>query len=158
MPWEITIINGTPEARKPLGSRDDVIAAIAEALPGVLLQQPPGPPPEWLQQMPPAVRDAVLRPKLEADFEAGDFSIQFYTSDEPVVHWVNGEVRGDGNPLPALAAICAKTRWSVIDAAQKSVIDLSSRDGAPEWEQFRRWRDRAIRQIADGERPGEHRS
>ena len=152
MPWEITIINGTPQEREPLGSREDVIAVIAEALPGVLLRQPPVPPPEWLEQMPPAVRDAVLRPKLEADFEGDDFSIQFYTSDDPVVQWVNGEVRGNGDPLPALAAICAKTGWSVMDAADKSVVDLSSRDGAPEWERFRQWRDRAIRQIADGER------
>ena len=150
MPWEITIINGTPEARQPLGTREDVVAAIAEALPGALLQQPPVPSPELLQHMPPAVRDAVLRPKLEADFEADDFSIQFYTSDEPIVHWVNGEVRGNGDPLPALAAICAKTGWSVIDAAEKSVVDLRSRDGAPQWERFRQWRDRSIEQIKRG--------
>ena len=62
--WEINIINGTVENPKPLGSRVDVVAAFADSLPGVALQRRPTPPPEILDQMPPVVREAMLRPSL----------------------------------------------------------------------------------------------
>src|SRR5690349_5731080 len=95
VPWEISIINGTIENPKPLGSREDVIAAFAESLPGVLLQRQPAPPPEILDQVPPFAREALLRPSLEADFEIDDLSIHFQTNDEPTLQWINGEVRGN---------------------------------------------------------------
>ena len=155
MPWEISIINGSINSPKPLGTREEVIAAIAEALPGVSLERPPVPPKEILDQMPPFVREAMLRPRLEADFEAEGFSIQFYANDQPVLDWVNGEVRGNGDPIPALAAICVKRGWSVIDGSDKSVVDLASRNRVPAWERFRKWRDKAINEIGQGGRASE---
>jgi hypothetical protein len=131
MPWEITIINGTLEHPKPLGSREDVIAAFAAALPGVSLERSPALPPEILDQMPAIVCEAMQRPKLEGDFEAGDLSIHFYAYDEPVVQQVNAEVRGDGDPIPALAALCVDRDWSVIDAADKSIVDLAPGRSSP---------------------------
>ena len=155
MPWEITIINGSVERPKPLGTREEVIAVFAEALPGVLLRQPPAPPQEWLDQMPSDLREAMLRPRLEAEFEAEDVSIQFYASHEPVLERVNGEVRGNGDPIPALAAICVKRGWSVIDSAEQSIVNLSSGSGAPAWERFRKWRDKAINEIGESSSAGE---
>jgi hypothetical protein len=146
VPWEITIINGTTEHPLPLGSREEVSAAFAESLPGVSLERPPIPPPEILDQMPPILREAVLRPKLEADFEQDDLSIQFYANDEQVLQWVNGEVRGEGDPVPALAALCLDRGWSVIDCTDKSIVDLRAGRN-PAWERFRKWRDKAINQI-----------
>ncbi len=125
MPWEITIINGTIDNRKPLGTREDVIAVLAGAAPRVELQRPPRPPEEMLAMMPPAVRDAMTRPKLEADFECDDLSIQFYTLDTPTIDWINAEVRGNGDPLPLFRSICSKTGWSVIDVAENVVVDLT---------------------------------
>lgn len=144
MPWEISIINGTSENRMPLGPREDVIAAFADSLPGVQLQRRPTPPPELLEQMPVVVREAVLRPSLEADFESGDLSIQFYTNDEPILNWVNGEVRGNGDPIPALAALCLSRGWSVLDSSNRSVVDIASAIGSSGWERFCKWRDKVI--------------
>jgi hypothetical protein len=133
-----------------LGTREDVIAAFAEALPGVSLAPPPAPPREFLEQMPPELRKILLRPKLEADFAAGDISIQFYADDAPQLDWVGGEVRGDGDPRPALAAVCVKRGWSVFDISAKTFVDLSAPDAAGGWERFRKWRDRAIRETGRG--------
>lgn len=146
MPWEITIINGTTVDRQPLGTREHVIDALAAAVPGLELQRPPMPPKEMLEMMPPAVRDAMARPKLEADFENEEYSIQFYTSDTPTIDWINAEVRGDGDPLPVLHSICSDTGWSVIDVAENVVVDLTTADAAS-WNSFRKWRDKALRQI-----------
>ena len=147
MPWEITIINGTRDGRKPLGLRDDVIAALAEAVPGVELQRPPMPPEEMLAMMPRAVRDAMTRPKLEADFEHDDLSIQFYTSDTPEIDWINAEVRGNGDTLPVLHSICSNTGWSVIDVGENVIVDVANAN-SESWDSFRQWRDKAIRQLA----------
>jgi hypothetical protein len=150
MPWEIRIVNGTADAPIPLGTREEVIAAFAEALPGLTLAPPPPPPPEFLEAMPAALREIILRPKLEASFEAADLSIQFYADDAPLLHWVGGEVRGNGDPRPALASICAKRGWSALDISTASKLDLSPRGDAPGWKRFQEWRDRAIREIGTG--------
>ena len=137
MPWEISIINGTIEDPKPLGTRDEVIAAFSQSLPGVLLQRRPPPPPEILDQMPPFVRESMLLPKLEADFEMDDLSIQFYANDDPVLQWVNGEVRGNDDPIPILASLCLSRGWSVMDASDSSIVNLSSASESSGWERFR---------------------
>jgi len=152
MPWEISIINGTVEDPKPLGSRDDVIAAFADSLPGVVLQRRPAPPPEILDQMPQVVREAMLRPSLGADFEIDDLSIQFYTNDEPTLRWVNGEVRGNGDPIPVLAALCTSRGWSVMDSSDKSIVNLSSASETRGWERFRKWRDKVISEARQADK------
>lgn len=144
MPWEISIINGTTEDPKSLGTREDVIAAFAQSLPGVLLQRRPTPPPEILDQMPPFVRESMLLPKLEADFEMGDLSIQFYANDDPVLQWVNGEVRGNDDPIPVLASLCLGRGWSVMDSSDKSIVNLASASESSGWDRFRKWRDKVI--------------
>ena len=153
MPWDITIV-ASEDRMKPLGARDDVTARVAEALPGVELQRPPAPPPEMLAQMPEVIRENYLRLKLEADFEGEEVTIQFYADDAPELHSIGAEVRGDGNPLPALAAVCVPNGWIVIDGGDKSVVNLSA-SGSPEWRRFRTWRDRAIASLKDGGPAGE---
>jgi len=149
MPWELTIVN-SDDVCQPLGNRDDVIAQFAAALPGVLLQPPPGPSPEILAQMPPMLRDNLLRPKLCADFEGDDLSIQFYANDRQLLDSVGVEVGGNGNPIPALAALCLPNSWAAIDASNGARVDLSATD-SPAWEKFRAWRDKAVRSLpADG--------
>ena len=153
MPWDVTIV-ASEDRSKPLGERDDVIARVGKSLPGVLLQQPPGPPPEMLAQMPEVIRQNFLRPKLEAEFEGEGFSVQFYAEDSPTLHSIGAEVRGEGNPLPALAALCVPNGWIVVNAGDKSVVDHSS-GAAAEWEWFRKWRDGAIASMKGGGTAGE---
>ena len=150
MPWEISIINGTRETPKALGRFEDVNAELNRAL-GVMLKRRPVPPKEWLDQMPESVGEAMLKPWIQADFEGADFSIHFYTVDAPILESVNAEVRGNGSPLPALFAICENTGWSVFDHSTNSMINLLSAGDPKGWEQFRKWRDKAIRGIRCGE-------
>ncbi len=154
MPWEIHIFNGTTQQPKPLGSREEVVSAFAASLLGVSLARRPVQPPEILDQMLPFVRESMLRPTLEAIFEADDLSIQFYSHDEPVLWWINGEVRGNGDPVPALAALCLDRGWSVIDASDKSAVSLSLGSGTSAWDRFRNWRDKAINTISEGGQRG----
>lgn len=90
------------------------------------------------------LRETMLLPKLEADFEMGDLSIQFYAADELVLHCVNGEVRGNGDPIPVLASLCQGRGWSVIDASDSSIVNLASASESAGWERFRKWRDQAL--------------
>ena len=96
-----------------------------------------------LEIMPPIIREACLRPGLEADFEVGDLSIQFSCHDEPIIRFINAEVRGNDDPFPALAAICQPNGWSVVSAADNSIVDLSRLEGST-WQRFREWRDKAL--------------
>jgi hypothetical protein len=45
-----------------------------------------------------------------------------------------------------LAALCKQTGWLAIDAATRQPVDLAG-ESALEWEAFRQYRDRAIRDI-----------
>lgn len=150
MPWDITIIRGTVADRQPLGTQEEVLAAFAESL-QLEFEQPGSPPQALLEIMPPSVREAMVRKRLAADFEAGDLSIQFYASDEPILDCVNAEVRGNGDPLPALAAVCVKQGWSVIDCTTNTLLDLTSVAGSPAWERFCTWRDQALDQIRESD-------
>jgi hypothetical protein len=144
VPWEISIINGTPEHSEPLGLREDVIDAFAKSLPGVSLQREPPLPTEILNKMPLWAREDMLLPRLAGIFETDELFIRFSAYDEPVIKWVNGEVRGNGDPIPSLAALCLDRGWSVLSLYNKSIVNLSSSSGSPAWKQFCKWRDKAI--------------
>ncbi|HEX5445729.1 MAG TPA: hypothetical protein VFW87_18015 [Pirellulales bacterium] len=146
MPWELTIINAR-DRREPLGERDEIIARFASALPGVILQPAARPSPELIAQMPEILRERFKRkPQLTADFEGSDFSIQFYAEDRPRIEAVGAEVRGNGNPVPALAALCEDNEWAVVNVADGALLDLAAED-APGWSAFRAWRDQALAAI-----------
>jgi len=151
MPWEITIVNAAT-VPTPLGQRDEVIAKFAAAFPGLLLQPPPGPSAEFLEMMPAIIRQNMLRPRLAANFEGEGFIIQFYAGDTPLLESVGAEVRGDGNPIPALAALCVPNGWGVVNVSDGSIVELSQ-IAAPEWERFRKWRDTAVRSLKSAGRP-----
>jgi hypothetical protein len=85
-------------------------------------------------------------PRIEGIFTMDSLVIQFYAKDESVLYAMNAEVRGRGNPIPALSAICAPRGWVVVDDSQQSVVDLSAAT-SPEWTQFQRYRDNAIASI-----------
>jgi len=94
--------------------------------------------------MSPEIRESMCQPTLVGDFESDDLSMQLSANDAPILFWVNGEVRGNGDPIPALEALCLSRGWSVIDSCNKSMVDLTSTSGSPGWERFRTWRDKAF--------------
>jgi len=146
MPWEITIVNEV--ADRPLGDRQTVCGWLAEALPGVALRPPPLPPSQALEAMSAAVREAFLRPRLEAVYEADDFSLEFFCGDEAEIGFLQADVRGSGNPLPLLRRLCGARGWAVISAADRSTVDLSAEVPA-QWQRFCDWRDQVIGKISD---------
>jgi hypothetical protein len=146
MPWEVTIVNATDRS-KSLGSRAGVVARFAGALPGVYLEPAPGPSPEWIAQMPAVMQEHFKRPRqLNAIFEGRDFSIEFYANDEATIDAVGAEIRGNGNPVPALSALCIPNGWAVVNAADGAAVDLSSEE-SPVWAEFRAWRDEWVVRV-----------
>ncbi|NNE00265.1 MAG: hypothetical protein HKN47_23345 [Pirellulaceae bacterium] len=143
MPWEITIIDGPSPNDSILGPRDNVISRLSAALPGATLEQPPAIPNEFLAQMPESVRDVMNRPRLEGSFEHPDFSISLYCSADPAIRCINGEVRGNGDPLAALKHLCDDTGWSVYDCSEERVVDFSDLDSNG-WDAFCQWRSRVL--------------
>lgn len=143
MPWEITLINGPSPDDSTLGTQTEVLAKIAEALPGSQFATGPSMPAELLAQMPEEMRAALSRPKLEGVFEHEDYAIQFYGTAEEHIRYLHAEVRGNGDPLPALKSLSDATGWSIWDDAEQKPIDLASteRNG---WTAFCEWRDKVI--------------
>lgn len=147
MPWEIVIVDRSGNETVPLGSRERVAAVLSAALPGANLEQPPRPPKAVLDEMPQVLREAFEHPKLAALYEGENFSIEFYAEDAPVLHRVYADVRGNGDPLPALAAICKNENWCIVNCADKTIVDLTLRSDESLWVRFRTFRDKAIKSI-----------
>lgn len=141
MPWEVQIVNDPKD--RPLGSKQEVIAWFREAL-GVDLAQPLMPPEEVLATLPPILRENYTRPKLNAVLEAGDLFIEFFCNDLPEIRWIGAEVRGNIDPMPALARLCLPRGWAV-ETPDQSRVDLTG--SSAEWNHFCEWRDRAINSI-----------
>ena len=151
MPWEVTIKGRNDE---PLGSRDEIVNAISSALPAVkwrvepsMLEQIKDMPdhsfhtllPTWSE----ATRLHMSTPHLRGDFVDNEMSIELFGFEGDPIKMIHADVRGNGNPIPALAAICLPRGWLVIDVAENREIDLAAGDSTP-WEQFTQYRDRAI--------------
>ena len=145
MSWLISIINIQDDNRLPLGSREEVIAVVANALPGIVLECPPIPPQDILDIMPPILRESALNPDLEATYEVDDLHIRFCALNQPVLDWINAEVRGNDDPSPVLASLCGSRNWSVVDV-DNQIVDLAKTSDSA-WERFRKWRDFAFQQA-----------
>jgi hypothetical protein len=147
MPWNIVIV-ASHDQTKPLGVREEVIDHFMAALPRAVFGRSPVPSADQLTKLPQVLQDHYLKraPQLEGIFKADGFTIQFYTEDQPILYSVNAEIRGNGNPLPALAAICVPRGWIAIDLSNMSIIELSAATSS-EWEKSKKWRDDAIAKI-----------
>ncbi|MFN5706970.1 MAG: hypothetical protein ACK6DS_04940 [Planctomycetota bacterium] len=143
MSWDASIVHGTLNPDTPLGKLDDVVRSIENAIPGLTLQVPPVPTKEMLDMMPPFIKEQALNPGLEADYDDGELSIRFSARNDPVLYWINLEVRGTGNPLPLLDSICRPMGWAIMDSYDRTVVDLTLTE-ASAWTRFCEWRNRAF--------------
>lgn len=151
MPWEVTIRRADGA---PLGDREAVRGCIASSLPGVRFERQPSGAEQIAAARAVGVEfpDVILRhleqrpPTEQAFLDAAEFSIRLYGLDSPTLHAVHAEVRGDGNPVPALAALCVPNGWVAVDDASGQPVELEGASAAG-WESFRAYRERAIRSI-----------
>lgn len=158
MPWEITIRRGDGE---PLGDLTTVRELFVAAIPGLQFYREPSGPEKIAAaramgvEFPDVLRQHMeTRPATEqADYEGDGYSIRFYGFNGQPLSAVYAEVRGNGNPLPALAALCRPNKWVATDDANGQPVDLDSA-AASGWEAFRAYRDRVISSIdTSGEEP-----
>ena len=158
MPWAVTIRRADDA---PLGDMDSVRERILKSLPEIKFGRLPSGAekiaaarakgvefPEFIRQ------NLEKQPAMEeAFFEGSDFSVALYGFEVRPLLCIHAEVRGNGNPLPALAALCQPNGWIAIDVASDQAIDLTA-DAAVGWEKFRNYRDRAIESMKAAESIG----
>lgn len=153
MPWDVTIHHPNDEA---LGPRDEVIKLVSAAVPAITwFEEPPllerikdmpdHPFHELIPTWPEETRASFARSTTLGDFESDDFSIRLYGFETVPVKAIHLEIRGNGNPLPFIAAICLPSGWIAVDCSNGQTLDFSSRS-ASGWERFREYRDRVIRE------------
>jgi hypothetical protein len=151
MPWGITIRRADGA---PLGDLATVRQHIAAALPAMqFYREPSGPEKIAIAgaagvEFPDIIRQHLeQRPATEqADFEGAGFSVQLYGFEAQPLTAIHAEIRGGGNPLPVLAALCRPHGWVAVDDASGQPVELAGAAAAG-WEAFRAYRDRAIRSI-----------
>ncbi len=68
--------------------------------------------------------------KDNAVFEGDGFLIALCGFEAIPLTQFHAEVRGDGNPVPALAAMCRPNDWIVTDCANGQAINLSAEEAA----------------------------
>jgi hypothetical protein len=152
MPWEVTI-RGPND--KPLGDRETVVKLISAAVLSMdwfeeppLLERikdmPDHPFHALIPTWPEETRASFARSKLYGHLDAGEFSIRLYGFEAQPISSVCAEIRGNGNPVPLLAAICKPNGWFATDDRDGQRIDLDA-ESAKGWEWFREYRDRVIR-------------
>jgi hypothetical protein len=151
MPWEVTIrgANGAP-----VGDMAAVRQQITAAVPAIQFRREPS----GLEQIaaaralgiefPDVLRQHFeQRPATErAEFEGDGFSLVLYGFEAQPLTAIHAEVRGDGNPVPVLAALCRPNGWLAVDDASGQPVEMAG-TAAAGWEAFRAYRDRAIRSI-----------
>jgi hypothetical protein len=92
-------------------------------------------------------RHLEQRPATErAEFEGEGFSVELYGFEANPLDAIHTNVRGSGDPVPVLAALCRPHGWVAIDDASGQPVDLAGADAAG-WDSFRAYRDRAIRSF-----------
>lgn len=158
MPWEVVI--QLADGAEP-GDVASVRERMTAALPGIhFCTEPSGP--EKIAaaramgvEFPEVIRKNLeQRPAtLQADFQGDEFSMRFYGFESQPLRTIYVEVRGNGNPLPALAALCRPHGWIAVDCASGRPLDLAGQAAAG-WEAFQSYRDRAVRHISESEEPG----
>jgi hypothetical protein len=164
MPWELTVRSEMADPSSSskdwpsLGPGEEVCRRITECLPTVRWRREPSfieqheklpenhPIRRYIESLTPEQKEWSSRPQFKGLYEGEGFTLEFFFTDGPV-SFFHIDVRGGGNPMPALASLCRANQWAIRDVTGKR-IDLGS-PSAKEWEAFTQWRDRIIEKIAE---------
>ena len=113
MSWDVQLMK--PDG--PLGAADEVRAAISAVHPRVDWTDP-----TW------------------GTLDGGPWHIELNTGSEPVIQSIMLHVRGSGDPIPAIMALCHRNDWRAFDLAEGDFLDEDepSPDG---WQDFQAFRD-----------------
>jgi hypothetical protein len=155
MPWEVTIRRSDGA---PLGDLEVVRQQIASALPTIQFQRESS----GLEKIAFARAKGIEFPEVllrhfeqqpgteRAEFNGDGFSVVLYGFQAQPLAAIHAEVRGDGKPVPILAALCLPHGWVAVDDASGQPIELTGTESS-DWEAFRTYRDQAVRTIQKSE-------
>lgn len=151
MPWEVTIRRADGSA---LGDVESVQQQIVTAVPEMKFYREASGPEKIAIARAQGVEfpEVILRhfesmpAKLGAVFQGDMFTVSLYGFEAVPMQMIHAEIRGDGNPVPVLAALCLPCGWVAVDDASGQTVDLAGAT-ASGWESFRAYRDQAIRTI-----------
>jgi hypothetical protein len=126
-----------------------VLGQIQAALPGVQLYREPSGADRVAAarargvDFPDPIRQIFERQpaRVQAVFEGDGLSVLVYGFEAAPLVALHVEVRGDGHPVPVLAALCRPNGWVADDDGTGRPVDLAG--AAAGWEAFRAYRDRA---------------
>jgi hypothetical protein len=129
MPWEVTIRRSDSE---PLGDLAMVRRQIIDALPGIRFRREPSGSEKIAAaravgiEFPDVLRQHFEQPPAteQAEFEGDGFSMVLYAFEAQPLRAVHVEVRGKGNPVPVLAALCRPNGWVAVDDASGQPVEL----------------------------------
>lgn len=148
MPWEITIRRRDGAS---LGELEQVRERIQSAVPAIEFFDCPS----GAEQIAAAAAAGFEFPEIiranlqskpatqEAQYETEEISIHFYGFESQPLESFYGEVRGNGNPMPVLKALCESNAWVVVNGANGELVDLSAME-AEGWTDFQAFLERAI--------------
>jgi hypothetical protein len=151
MPWELTI--RSPD-NADLGDTATVREKITAAIPGIQFHIEPSGAKQIAAaraigvEFPEIIRKHMEgRPaRLQALFEGDAFVMELYGFDSQPVSLFYVDIRGNGNPMPALAALCVTNGWVAIENASGQPLILADPSSAG-WQSFRKYRDGAVSSI-----------
>jgi formate hydrogenlyase regulatory protein HycA len=124
---------------QPLGTRDEVVAHISAALPGLRWAKGPSSfdelnsiPNHPFLQLPwsDEQRAVFSLPKLTGTYDGENFGLEIRGLESCPLTTFPVTVSGEGNPLPALRKVC-QPEWALVDEAGES-LDLNA-DASSEW-------------------------
>jgi hypothetical protein len=79
---------------------------------------------------------------IQGDYEKDGLLLRLYLGCKPQITKMDIEIRGNGNPMPLIATICLPNNW--IASHGDKILDIAA-DETEGWQQFRKYRDNAIR-------------
>src|SRR5262245_33213606 len=155
MPWELTIRRAD---NAPMGPIDVVRKKVTDCLPGLQFYMEPSGAEKLAASdargivLPDVIREMWQKqPALEqADYDEGTFHMRLFGFGHVPLISVDAEIRGNGNPLPAIAALCRPNGWIAIDLANGQPVDLEA-EAASGWKSFPKWRDDTIQKHQEAE-------
>jgi hypothetical protein len=130
MPWEVTIRRSDGSA---LGNVESVQQQIVTAVPEMKFYREASGPEKIAIARAQGVEfpEVILRhfaslpAKLGAVYQGDSFTVSLFGFEAEPLQMIHAAIRGDGNPVPVLAALCQPHGWLAIDDASREVIDLA---------------------------------